>query len=623
MVKDFRRLWQDVTSATDEAGAVRALAEILTEKEGRSFISSLERSDAEFCFDILDRGITGYDLKTRERQAFFVTLRRLAGSHGRLPDSMIIPEKIEIEDKIIASGGVAPTDNLQKLRKQFCKEVVLWSSLSHPHVLKFRGIYGDMERGQFTTVSEWMAHGGIMNYIEENHVNRLELLHGAAQGLNYLHDVGLVHGDLKGANILMSNDTPPCACLADFGFMTMVLDPSQPMSCSVQLEGGTTMFMPPELLVPSRFGIKNPIPTPEADVYAFGLVIFQVLTGEMPFRGVRATELAFNLVQGLRPDKPANAPTIGFSDSLWTFVQQCWHGDRNSRPRVVEVVEHLAEAAANWHGLMPPFDKTENGACISSETIPYAAMCVEPQSVVLESPANSQTAESSSYLCLQSTVLTEPPQQEPWETVIKPPTEPPVDCWGAMERRSQEPSDDLPEFRHVAQNHWPPPSAIPPPKRISFREFKAKFRQFFGCIEPQSPLRIVYKKSNSGEFSAGIKGVFEDLNDPDIPLPKPSARSNPTGVMDLGGLVLSSNPVPLELVETNDESQAQEFIDRLLDVVCHSAISSMDWPPHGSQADSGPSFLNPWSLIAIIGSIYHLSISLFLRDNTRGHHSYF
>lgn len=74
----------------------------------------------------------------------------------------------------------------------------------------------------------------------------------------------------------MSNDTPPRACLADFGFMTMVLDPDHPMSCSAQLEGGTMMFMSPELLAPQKFGVKNSIPTPQSDVYAFGLLIFQV-----------------------------------------------------------------------------------------------------------------------------------------------------------------------------------------------------------------------------------------------------------------------------------------------------------------------------------------------------------
>ena len=74
----------------------------------------------------------------------------------------------------------------------------------------------------------------------------------------------------------MTNDTPPKACLADFGFTTMVFDPQNPMSSSLTLEGGTLTFMAPELLAPSRFGLKSAVPTQEGDVYAFGLVILQV-----------------------------------------------------------------------------------------------------------------------------------------------------------------------------------------------------------------------------------------------------------------------------------------------------------------------------------------------------------
>ena len=54
MAKDYRRLWKDVTSTTDEAKAVRTLAMILADKEGRVFISRLERGDAELCIEILD-----------------------------------------------------------------------------------------------------------------------------------------------------------------------------------------------------------------------------------------------------------------------------------------------------------------------------------------------------------------------------------------------------------------------------------------------------------------------------------------------------------------------------------------------------------------------------------------
>ena len=74
----------------------------------------------------------------------------------------------------------------------------------------------------------------------------------------------------------MTNDEPPKACLADFGFTTMVLDPQNPMSSSGTLEGGTMTFMAPELLAPSKYGLKNAVPTQEGDIYAFGLVILQV-----------------------------------------------------------------------------------------------------------------------------------------------------------------------------------------------------------------------------------------------------------------------------------------------------------------------------------------------------------
>jgi hypothetical protein len=184
----------------------------------------------------------------------------------------------------------------------------------------------------------------------------------------------------------MSNDTPPRACLTDFGFMAMVFDPHQPMACSGQIEGDTMRFMSPELLVPSKFDMKDLVPTPEADIYAFGLVIFQVckqgrshrlssyfvqvLTGEIPFRGVRQTELGYAVAMGKRPDKPANAAAIGFSDPLWDFVQCCWDGDVNMRPNVGEVVAYLGEAVANWDGLMQPCVSVGNVTPKSKEPMP-------------------------------------------------------------------------------------------------------------------------------------------------------------------------------------------------------------------------------------------------------------
>jgi len=193
---------------------------------------------------------------------------------------------------------------------------------------------------------------------------------GTSKGSVSLRPVTDSFFDVQQANILMSNDDPPRACLSDFGFMKMVLDPGQPMSCSVQLEGGTTMFMSPELLMPPKFGLTDIIPTPGADIYAFGLVIhqvcgrnrgyppfiyiFQVLTGKLPFPGLGMAEIVLNAVQGIRPTKPENASAIGFSDSLWDFVQRCWDGKMELRPKVAEVVSQLERVAAGWSGVMSP-----------------------------------------------------------------------------------------------------------------------------------------------------------------------------------------------------------------------------------------------------------------------------
>ena len=69
------------------------------------------------------------------------------------------------------------------------------------------------------------------------------------------------------------------------------------------------------------------------------------------------------MIQGLRPDKPENASAIGFSGSLWRFVQRCWDSDRDLRPRVTEVVTRLGKAAKDWDGLMAP--------CVVVGSVPY------------------------------------------------------------------------------------------------------------------------------------------------------------------------------------------------------------------------------------------------------------
>jgi len=65
---------------------------------------------------------------------------------------------------------------LRIISQQFSKEVILWNSLSHPNVLKLLGVLGGIEQYQFATISEWMEHGNIMQYIRDNATDRLAMV---------------------------------------------------------------------------------------------------------------------------------------------------------------------------------------------------------------------------------------------------------------------------------------------------------------------------------------------------------------------------------------------------------------------------------------------------------------
>jgi len=208
--------------------------------------------------------------------------------------------------------------------------------------------------------------------------------------------------------------------------MTMVLGPERPWSCSAQLEGGTTAFMAPELLVPSKYDFTASVPAQKLDIYAFALVIYQVLTGEVPFRGLRMGEIAVSVVEGKRPSKPENASDLGFSDSLWDFVERCWDGKLELRPNVTEVASQLSKAAAAWDGVMAPHALIENVVAETPEPMSGSMeLCnIFPPSrdaiAILQSPTDSTYSAFSDQLISPSTQFTESPLEEPEEVVKKP-----------------------------------------------------------------------------------------------------------------------------------------------------------------------------------------------------------
>lgn len=241
-------------------------------------------------------------------------------------------------------------------------------------------------------------------------------------------------------------------------------------------------FMPPERLVPSVFGMKDSPPTREGDIYAAGLVIFQVLTGEIPFRTVRHTELGWSVVHGNRPARPENAQSIGFTDSLWAFVQRCWDRDMGSRPTVADVVTQIYEEARNWNRPMAPSIVVEN---VPSDSNGPLSNSMQHFGLFQSTPASPTESRTSCGLFSSpgspSTVFTEQSREELPALVAKPlPMGPLVDLQGTLRRRSEEPSEEAVAFPHLTEDHLPPPSNLPQKKRRGFKHFKSKLRGFFG-----------------------------------------------------------------------------------------------------------------------------------------------
>ena len=119
------------------------------------------------------------------------------------------------------------------------------------------------------------------------------------------------------------------------------------------------MFMAPELLCPGKFGKSSSRPTQPADIYAFAMAIYEVLTGFQPFHEQKWAEfeIVYNVMTGVRPTKPANAEQIGFENGTWGLVEGCWVADSTRRPAIDQVLAHLTSVAAHSGVVDPTPDK--------------------------------------------------------------------------------------------------------------------------------------------------------------------------------------------------------------------------------------------------------------------------
>jgi serine/threonine protein kinase len=140
-------------------------------------------------------------------------------------------------------------------------------------------------------------------------------------------------------------------------------------------EQGTTSFMAPELLLSTKFGLDKGVPSKEADIYALGMTVYQVLTGRWPFYPRREAEVMHAVISGERPSKPENAEKIGITEVVWDLLRECWREDRATRPNISDVLGRFCDITGEGRTIDsvietvgPRLDTTDSGGPIHSES---------------------------------------------------------------------------------------------------------------------------------------------------------------------------------------------------------------------------------------------------------------
>ncbi|KAJ6589560.1 kinase-like domain-containing protein, partial [Mycena capillaripes] len=218
---------------------------------------------------------------------------------------------------------------------QFSKEVLTWVHLKHVYVLPFLGLDKKTFEGYPPCIITPFMRNGTMNDFVKNRNRTLpnkrvdHLLFETAQGLAYLHSQNIVHGDLRGGNVLI--DDGEHAQLADFG-LAIVTDATFGTTSSTQ--GGSLRWMAPELYDPQVESRKR---TKASDVYAFACLCIEIYTGEQPFWSIQPDiAVIFQIRDQKCPPRPSNSGAFGgtrpMSDRLWATVEACWAHEPSDRP---------------------------------------------------------------------------------------------------------------------------------------------------------------------------------------------------------------------------------------------------------------------------------------------------
>ncbi|XP_064489726.1 mitogen-activated protein kinase kinase kinase 11-like isoform X2 [Ornithodoros turicata] len=225
-----------------------------------------------------------------------------------------------------------PDEDISVTTESVRQEARLFWVLDHPNIVTLKGVCFDVPN--LCLVMEY-ARGGPLNRVLSGRKIPPEVLVDwaiqIARGMHYLHSeapISLIHRDLKSSNVLLSE--PYCESptrtlkITDFGLAREVYKTTR-MSTA-----GTYAWMAPEVIKSSTFSKAS-------DVWSYGVLLWELLTGETPYKGIDALAVAYGVaVNKLTLPIPSTCPSP-FS----SLMEACWNSDPHERPTFVHILMEL------------------------------------------------------------------------------------------------------------------------------------------------------------------------------------------------------------------------------------------------------------------------------------------
>jgi serine/threonine protein kinase len=235
----------------------------------------------------------------------------------------------EVAVKVIAAEERAITKEMQR---SFKDEVEVMTALRHPNVVLFMA--ASTKPPRMCIVMEFMSLGSLYDLIHNELIPdiplalKVRLGLQAAKGMHFLHSSGIVHRDLKSLNLLL--DAKWNLKVSDFGLTRFKGD----LKDSQQQQQGSIHWMAPEILAE-----ETDIDFVLADIYAFGIILWELLTREQPYAGLTPAAIA---VAVIRDDARPNMPEGHVDADYEKLITDCWHRDPTVRPTFLEVMTRLS-----------------------------------------------------------------------------------------------------------------------------------------------------------------------------------------------------------------------------------------------------------------------------------------